>query len=164
MRVLARKSRILGQVVSKEEISVDPSKVEAVSQWTEPRNPIGVQSFLGLAGYYRKFVDGFSKIIASMTAFTRKNVKFEWTNACEQNFQELKKQFEMISILTIPEWEDGFVVYCEVLGKGLGAALMRYGRVIAYASRQLKDFEKNYPTYDLELAAVIFVLKMWRHY
>ena len=70
-----------------------------------------------------------------MTAFTRKNVKFEWTDACEQNFQELKKQFETIPILTIPVEEGGFVIYCEALGHGLGATLMRYGRVIAYASR-----------------------------
>ena len=69
--------------MSKEEISVDPSKVEAVSQWKQPRNPTEVWYFLGLAGYYRRFVDGFSKIAASMIALTRKNVKFEWTEACE---------------------------------------------------------------------------------
>ena len=99
--------------------------------------------FLGLANYYRKFVDGFLEIVALITGFTHKNVKFEWKDACEQNFQELKKQFETIPILTIPEGEDGFVVYYEMLGQGLGAVLMRYGRVIAYASCQLKDFERT---------------------
>ena len=91
MRVLALKSRILGQVGSKEEIYVDPSKVEAISQWKQPRNSTEVQSFLGLAECYRRFVDGFLKISASMTAFTRKKVKSEWTDAYEPNFQELKK-------------------------------------------------------------------------
>ena len=70
----------------------------------------------------------------------------------------------MIPILTIPEGKDGFVIYCNAWSQGLGAALMRYGRVIAYAYRQLKDFEENYPTHDLELATVMFALKMWRHY
>ena len=84
-----------------------------------------MRSFLGLAGYYQRFVDGFSEIIAPMMAIIRKNVKFEWTDACEQSFQELKKRFEMIQILTIPKGEDGFVVYCEASGQGLGAALMR---------------------------------------
>ena len=99
-----------------------------------------------------------------MTAFTRKNVKFEWMDAWEQSFQELKRRLEMIPILTIPEGEDGFVIYYETSGQGLGASLMQYGRVIAYTSRQLKDFEKNYPTHDLEVVAMMFTLKMWRHY
>ena len=85
------KVAFLGHVVSEEGISVDPSKVEAVSQWKQPRNPIEVWSFLGLAGYYWRFVDGFSKIATLMKALTRKNVKFEWTDACEQSFQELKR-------------------------------------------------------------------------
>ena len=125
---------------------MDPSKVEAVSQWKQPRNPTEVQSFLGLAGYYRRFVDGFSKIAAPMTVFTRKNVKFKWTEACEQSFQELKRQLVIVPILTILEGEDGFIIYYDASGQGLGAVLMQHGRVIAYASHQLKDYEKNYPT------------------
>ena len=154
----------MGQVWLKEEISVDPSKVEVVSQWKQPRNSTEVQSFLGLAGCYQRFVDGFSKIPTPMTAFTHKNVKFEWTDACEPNFQKLKKQFEKIPILTILEGEDSFVVYSDASGQGLRAALMQYGRLIAYASRQLKDFKKNYPTYDLELVEAVVALKVWRHY
>ena len=80
------KVAFLGHVVSKEGISVDPSKVEVVSQWKQPKNPTKVRSFLGLAGYYQRSVDGFSKIMAPMTALTCKNVKFEWTDACEQSF------------------------------------------------------------------------------
>ena len=109
-------------------------------------------------------MNGFSKIGAPMTTLTRKNVKFAWTDACEESFQELKKRLVMTPILTITEREDGFVIYCDASGQGLGAVLMQHGRVIAYASRQLKDYEKNYPTHDLELAIVVFALKMWRHY
>ena len=124
MRVLAWKSRILGQAGLKEEISVDPSKVEAVCQWKQPRNSTEVRSFLELVECYRRFVDAFSKISAPMTAFTRKNMKFEWTDACEPNFQELKKQFEKIPILTILEGEYSFVIYSDASGQGLRAALM----------------------------------------
>ena len=136
--------------MSEERTSMDPSKVEAVSQWKQPRNSIEVRSFLGLAGYYRRFVDGFSKIATPMTAFTRKNVKFKWTDACEQSFQELKRWLVVIPILIIQEGEDRFVILCDVMGQGLGAVLIRYGRMVAYASCQLKDFEKNYPTHDLD--------------
>ena len=99
-----------------------------------------------------------------MTALTRKNVKFKWMDACEQSFQELKKRLVTPPILTILEGEDGFVIYCDASSQGLGAVLMQYGRVITYASRQLKDYEKHYLTHDLELAAMVFALTMWRHY
>ena len=79
-------------------------------------NPTEVQSFLGLVGYYQMFVDGFSKIVTPMMAFTRKNMKFEQTDACEQSFQELKKRLVTTPILTIPEGEDGFVIYCDASG------------------------------------------------
>ena len=84
---------------------MDQSKVEAVSQWKQPRNLIELRSFLGIAGYYKRFVNEFLKIAAPMTALTRKNVKFEWADDCEQSFQELKKRLMMVTILTIPEWK-----------------------------------------------------------
>ena len=139
---------------------MDLSKVGAVSQWKQPRNTIKVRSFLGSAGYYRRFVDGFSKIAAPMTALTRKNVKFEWTDSCEQSFHEFKKPLVTTLILTIPEGEDGFVIYCDESSQGLGAVLMLHRRVISYTFRHLKDYVKNYPTHDLDLVAVVFALKM----
>ena len=154
----------LGHVVSKDGISVDPSKVEAVIKWPTPTNVSEVRSFLGLAGYYRQFVQGFSKIATPMTMLTRKNVKFLWTNACERSFEELKQKLTTAPVLTIPTGIGGFVVYSDASKNGLGAVLMQNGKVIAYASRQLKEYEKNYPTHDLELAAVVFALKIWRHY
>ena len=93
-----------------------------------------------------------------------KKVKFLWSESCEKSFQELKSRLTSSPILTLPDGVDGFVVYCDASRVGLGCVLMQKGKVIAYASRQLKPHEKNYPTYDLELAAVVFALKIWRHY
>jgi hypothetical protein len=154
----------LGHVVSKDGITVDPSKIEAVVSWDRPTNVSEVRSFLGLAGYYRRFVEGFSRIAAPLTHLTRKNAKFEWKEECEKSFQELKQRLVTAPVLTIPSSSGGFVIYSDASRKGLGCVLMQHGRVVAYASRQLKNYEQNYPTHDLELAAVVFALKIWRHY
>ncbi|TXG67662.1 hypothetical protein EZV62_008937 [Acer yangbiense] len=119
---------------------------------------------MGLAGYYRQFVKNFSSLAAPLTRLTRKNVRFEWNEACEKSFRELKNCLVTAPILTIPSGGDGYVVYSDASRKGLGCVLMQNGMVVAYASRQLKVHEKNYPTHDLELAAVVFALKIWRHY
>ena len=123
-----------------------------------------MRSFLGLTGYYQSFVEGFSKIASSLTMLTRKNVKFQWSDACEKSFQELKRRLVTAPVLTIPSGSGGFVVYSDASKNGLGCVLMQHGKVVAYASRQLKEYEKNYPTHDLELAAVVFALKIRRHY
>ena len=151
-------------MASKDGISVDPSKVEAVSKWPQPTTVSEIRIFLGLAGYYRRFVEGFSKIASPLTNLTRKNVKFQWTDACERSFKELKQRLVSAPILAIPTSSRGLVVYSDASKCGLGCVLMQNGRIIAYASRQSKDYEKNYPTHDLELAAVVFALKIWRHY
>ena len=140
---------------------MDPKKIEAVKSWPTPANVKEVRRFLGLAGYYRRFADGFSKIVSPLTLLTRKKVKFQWSKECEQSFQELKKHLIIAPILALPE---GLVVYSDASKMGLGCVLMQHGKVIAYVLRQLKDYENNYPTHDLELAATVFVLKIWRHY
>ncbi|CAN4076703.1 unnamed protein product [Withania somnifera] len=119
---------------------------------------------LGLAGYYRRFVEGFSSIYAPLTKLTHKETRFRWNDACERSFQELKNKLTSTPVLVLPKGTDGYAVYCDASGIGLGCVLMRHGRVIAYASRRLRPHEKNYPTHDLELAAVVFALKIWRHY
>ena len=154
----------LRHVVTKEGIAVDPGKVEAVVNWVRPSNAHEVQSFLGLASYYRRFIEGFSRLTAPLTKLTRKNEKFQWSEECEQSFQELKQRLVTPPILTLPSGSDGFVIYSDASHKGLGCVLMQQRKVIAYASRQLKTYERNYPTHDLELAAVVFPLKIWRHY
>ncbi|XP_070003826.1 uncharacterized protein, partial [Nicotiana sylvestris] len=154
----------LGHVISDEGISVDTQKIDAVKNWPRPTTPSEVRSFLGLAGYYRRFVEGFSSISSPLTKLTQKATKFQWSDTCERSFQELKNRLTSAPVLTLPEGTEGYVVYCDASGIGLGCVLMQHGNVIAYASRQLKKHEKNYPTHDLELAAVIYALKIWRHY
>nr|GEZ90410.1 putative reverse transcriptase domain-containing protein [Tanacetum cinerariifolium] len=118
----------------------------------------------GLAGYYRRFIEGFSKIAKSMTKLTQKNVKFDWREKEETAFQLIKQKLCSAPILALPKGSENCIVYCDASHKGLGAVLMQNEKVIAYASRQLKIHEKNYTTHDLELGAVVFALKMWRHY
>ncbi|KAL5566169.1 hypothetical protein UlMin_029333 [Ulmus minor] len=135
--------QFLGHVVSKDGISVDPAKIDAVSKWPVPTNVTEIQSFLGLAGYYRRFVEGFSTLAAPLTALTKKDRRYEWTDKCERSFQELKKRLTSAPILVLPTDVTDFTVYCDASRIGLGAVLMQNGRVIAYASRQLKVHEKN---------------------
>ena len=150
----------LGHIVTKDGISVDPAKVEVIVNWERPFSVTEVRSFLGLAGYYRRFVKGFSSIVTSLTNLTKKHVKFNWDEACEKSFQELKSHLVTAPILTLPSEGGGFVIYSDASKKGLGCVLMQHGKVIAYASRQLKSHEQNYPTHDLELAAIVFALKI----
>ncbi|XP_070046930.1 uncharacterized protein [Nicotiana tomentosiformis] len=131
---------LLGHVVSSEGIKVDPQKIKAVKNWPRPTTPTEIRSFLELA--------------VPLTKLTQKAVKFQWSDACEQSFQELKKRLTTAPVLTLPTGSGGFTVYCDVSRVGLGCVLMLEGKVIAYASRQLKNHEKNYPTHDLELVAV----------
>ena len=131
----------LGHVISAEGMSVDPQKIEAVVNWKPPKNVSEVKSFLGLAGYYRKFVEGFSKIAAPLTKLTRKDVKYDWVDACQKSFDELKGRLTSAPVLALPNGRDGFVVYSDASRQGLGCVLMQNDRVIAYASRQLKKHE-----------------------
>ncbi|KAL0541114.1 hypothetical protein IC582_021151 [Cucumis melo] len=159
-----RKVTFLGHVVSSEGVSVDPAKIEAVTNWPRPSTVSEIRSFLGLAGYYRRFVEDFSRIASPLTQLTRKGTPFVWSPACESSFQELKQKLVTAPVLTLPDGSRNFVIYSDASKKGLGCVLMQQGKVVAYASRQLKIHEQNYPTHDLELAAVVFALKIWKHY
>ncbi|XP_016195708.1 uncharacterized protein LOC107636728 [Arachis ipaensis] len=128
--------KFLGHVVSKQGIAVDPAKVEAVMEWKGPTSVTEIRSFLGLAGYYQRFIKGFLQLAFPLTKLTRKDAPFVWTSECEESFQVLKEK-----LTTMP-----------------------HQNVVAHASRQLRPHEVNYPTHDLEFAAVVFALKVWRHY
>ncbi|GJV25698.1 putative reverse transcriptase domain-containing protein [Tanacetum coccineum] len=158
------KVQFLGHVIDSEGIHVDPAKIESIKDWTSPKSPTEIRQFLGLAGYYRRFIEGFSKIAKPMTKLTQKKVKFEWGDKQEAAFQLLKQKLCSAPILALPEGSEDFIAYCDASKKGLGAVLMQREKVISYASRQLKIHEKNYTTHDLELGAVVFALKIWRHY
>ncbi|KAL0549996.1 hypothetical protein IC582_014491 [Cucumis melo] len=155
-----KKVSFLGHVVSSKGVSVDPAKIEAVTNWPRPSTVSEIRSFLGLAGYYRRFVEDFSRIASPLTQLTRKGTPFVWSPACESSFQELKQKLVTASVLTVPDGSGSFVIYGDASKKGLGCVLMQQGKVVAYASRQLKSHEQNYPTHDLELAAVVFALKI----
>ncbi|XP_058106281.1 uncharacterized mitochondrial protein AtMg00860-like [Magnolia sinica] len=127
--------KFLGHTVSKNGVSVDPAKVEAILQWKQPKNASEIRSFLGLAGYYGRFVKGFSRIAAPLTRLTRKNAIFVWSGACERAFAELKTRLTTAPILTLPSGSEGFVVYTDDSLIGLGCVLMQQGKVVAYASR-----------------------------
>ena len=156
--------QFLGHVVNKEGIKVDPVKIEAVMNLERPKTPTEVRSFMGLAGYYRRFVQDFAKIATPLTKLTRKNEKFEWNEKCERIFHELKARLVSSHVLTVLDNRGDFVIYSDASLKGLGCVLMQHGKVITYASRQLKTHEWKYPTHDLELATIVFILKIWRHY
>ncbi|WVZ64299.1 hypothetical protein U9M48_013839 [Paspalum notatum var. saurae] len=143
--------RFLGHVVSNGGITVDRSKL-----------------VLSRTGRYRKyqkrFIENFSKIAKPMTSLLEKDAEFRWTNAQQAAFNELKKRLTTTPVLTLPDQQKKFIVYCDAFRDGLGCVLIQKGKVIAYASRQLRKHEVNYPTYDLELTAVVHALKIWRHY
>ena len=151
-------------IVSASGVSVDLEKVEAVMSWERPKSVFEIHSFLGLTGYYRRFIVDFSRLAAPMTKLTQKEVRFEWNDRCEKAFQELKRRLTSAPILIVLERGQGYIVYYDALKARIGCVLMQSSRVVAYGSRQLKNHKKNYPTHDMELAAVVFALKIWHHY
>ncbi|WVZ58391.1 hypothetical protein U9M48_008668 [Paspalum notatum var. saurae] len=150
----------LGHILSKKGVAVDPSKVKDVLNWKQPETVTEIRSFLGLAGYYRRFIKDFSKTAKPMTSLTKKNAKYVWSPNCEEAFQTLKKLLTSAPVLAQPDVTKPFDVYRDACSNGLGYVPMQEGRVIAYASRQLRKYEANYPTHDLELAVVVHALKI----
>jgi hypothetical protein len=158
------KVTFLRHVISAGGVSVDPGKVKDVLNWMPPTTALEIWSFLVLAGYYRRFIKDFSKISKTMTKLLKKNKAFEWTAECQASFQELRKHLTLAPVLVLPNLTKKFNIYCDASRQGLGSVLMQEGQVVCYASRQLRNHEENYPTHDLELAAVVHALKIWRHY
>jgi hypothetical protein len=154
----------LGHIINREGLAIAPKKVTAIMDWKAPKDVRGIKSFIGMDGYYRRFIEGFSKISRPMIAMLAKKVEFKWTPACQKSFETLKEKLTTAPILILPDVHKPFSVYCDASYTGLGCVLMQEGRVVAYSSRQLKIHEKNYPTHDLELAVVVHALKTWRHY
>jgi hypothetical protein len=143
---------------------MDPAKVEAIKEWPAPTNVTEVRSFMGLAGYYRWFVEGFLKIAGPIRELQKKNKKFVWTEKCAEAFRRLKELLKTTPILKVPDMDVDFLVCTDASQEGLGGVLMQDGRVITYISRKLRRHEENYATHDLELLAIVYALKVWRHY
>jgi hypothetical protein len=154
----------LGHVISKEGVALDPDKIGSTMEWPTPKDVSDIRSFMGLAGYYRRFIKGFSNIGCPITALQKKGFKFVWTSKYEEIFWELKYLLTHAPVLKIADPNNDFLVCTYACKEGLGGFLMQEGRVIFYASRKLNEHEINYVTHDLELAAIVHALKMWRHY
>ena len=131
----------LGHIITDGGIAVDPSKVQDVLNWNPPKNVSEIRSFLGLAGYYRRFIEGFSKIVKPLTSLLEKGKEFKWDPTCQTCFEELKTRLTTTPILIMPDIHKGFDVYCDASHLGLGCVLMQEGKVVAYASRQLRKHE-----------------------
>jgi hypothetical protein len=143
---------------------VDQEKVKAIMEWPVLKNAHEVRSFMGLAGYYQRFVEGFSKIAKPITTLQCKGVRYKWIEECDSAFIELKRLLTSAPILRVSNMEKDFTVYTNALKQGLGVVLMHDGGVIDYASRKLKKSEELYATHDLELVAIMLALKIWRQY
>ena len=156
--------QFLGHIISDRGISVDPGKVSAVREWGHPTTPTEIRSFLGLERYYRRFIRGFSKIAGPLTHLTRKGVPFIWSDACQLAFDELKEKLTSTPVLALPRPIVEYLVYTDTSLQGLGGVLQQESQAIAYDSCTLKPHESHYPTHDLELAAFVFALRIWRHY
>jgi hypothetical protein len=141
--------QFLGHILSAQGIAVDPSKVKDILEWKSPTSVHLVRSFLGLAGSYRRFIPNFSKILKPITQLPKNDVKFEWSPKCNEVFEQLKILLTTAPVLAQPDIEKPFDVNCDTSGIGLGCVLMQEGRVIEYASRQLRRHEEHYPTHDL---------------
>eukprot|EP00253_Pinus_taeda_P017918 PITA_17918 len=154
----------LGHIITKEGIAVDPEKIKTIMEWPTPKDVADIRSFMGLAGYYRRFVEGFSRVAYPITSLQKKGKVFKWTADCQRSFEQLKHLLTTAPVLCVADPEKEYVVCTDASKEGVGGVLMQEGKVIAYESRKLKEHEQKYSAYDLELTTVIHALKMWRHY
>ena len=159
----------LGHIINKDGISPDPSTVQKIIDFPQPRTVKGLRSFLGLAGYYRKFVKGFSQIAAPLFKLLRNNITYIWTVDQEEAFSELKRRLTTAPILIYPNFTKKFYLYTDASDSGLGAVLSQKDdenreRVIAYASVSLKPAETRYSTTEKEALAVVWAVRQFRHY
>ncbi len=154
----------LGHVVGKDGIKVDPRKIETVATWARPNDVSQLRSFLGLSNYFRRFIQGYSTLVAPLTHLTRKDVKYIWTEQCQESFEGVKYALTHAPVLSLPIFGERFEVICDASLLGIGAVLLQKGRPIAFESRKLTPAEKNYTTGEQELTAVVHALRTWRCY
>jgi hypothetical protein len=132
--------------------------------WSEPKDVSDIRSFMGVNGYYQKFIEWFYKIAYPLTSLQKKGTKFIWSEKCQESFYKLKQLLTTTPILKLVDLDKDFLVCMDACHEGLGGVLMQENHVIVYESQKLKKNEENYITHVWELAAIIHALKMWRHY
>ena len=161
---LQKEVKFLGHVASAEGVKVDPAKLAAVTKWQEPRNAKEVHSFTGFANYFRKFIQGYTNMVAPLTALLKKSAEFVWTEKCQRAFEDVKHALASAPVLALPDYTKLFEVVADASGFAIGAVLLQEGRVIAYESKAMSPAERNYSAGDQELLAVVHALKTWRCY
>ncbi|KZV56866.1 peroxidase 64 [Dorcoceras hygrometricum] len=153
----------LGHVVSGTGVAVDKKKVESVEAWPIPTNIKGLRGFLGLSGYYRKFIRDYGKVAKPLTELLKKG-SFAWNNEANAAFEELKHRLTTAPVLKLPNFEEEFVVECDASGRGIGAVLAQGGRPIAFYSKALAERALGKSTYEKELMALVLAVRHWRPY
>lgn len=153
----------LGHFIQASGVSIDPHKVKAVEEWPQPKSVKILRGFLGLAGYYRRFMKDFGIIARPLTALMKKD-GYEWNGEAQVAFEELKKTLCNAPVLALPQFDKPFVVETDACGNGIGAVLMQERHPLAYISRQLKGKQLHLSIYEKELLAVVFAVQKWRHY
>lgn len=153
----------LGHLISKEGVKADPQKLVAMQEWPAPKNLKALRGFLGLTGYYRKFIKGYGAIASPLTCLLRKNV-FSWNDKAQAAFEELKEAVVSPPVLRLPDFIKMFVVECDASGEALGAVLIQEGQPLAYFSQALKGMNLTLSTYEKELQALVMAVRKWRHY
>jgi hypothetical protein len=153
----------LGHLVGKDGIGVDPKKIKAMQDWPHPKTLKSLRGFLGLTGYYRKFVKNYGKIAAPLTALLKKN-SFTWTPSVAQAFQTLKMAMCTTPVLALPDFTKTFVLECDASRKGIGVVLMQEGRPLAFTSKQLSERNLGKPIYEKEMLAILHVVDLWHPY
>jgi hypothetical protein len=159
-----KKIHYLGHVISEEVVAVDLDKIKSIMEWPTLKDVLDIRSFMGLAIYYSRFIKGLSRIGCTITSLQKKGSKFTWTQEREERFQSLKHLLTHAPMLKIANLGNKFLMCTDSCKEGLGGVLMQGGSVVYYESRKLNEHEVNYVTHDLELAAIVHALKMWRHY
>jgi hypothetical protein len=153
----------LGHIVSHEGVKVDPNKIKAMMDWPIPKTLKNLRGFLGLTGYYRKFVRNYGRIATPLTTLTKKDA-FSWTPEATKAFEQLKEVMCKAPVLTTPDFTKTFIVECDALGNGIGVVLMQEGRPLAFESRPLKGKDLHKPIYEKEMMAILHALKKWHPY
>jgi hypothetical protein len=154
----------LGHVVGKDEIKVDPAKIETVMKWNTPRDVGQLCSFLGLYNYFRRFIQGYSTLVAPLTNLTRHDSKYNWTVECQEAFYKVKYALTHAPVLALPTFGEPFEVIFDASIVGIGAILLQKGRPIAFENQKFSPAEKNYTTGEQELTVVVHALCTWRCY
>jgi hypothetical protein len=153
----------LGHMVGKDGVRVDPKKIEAMQDWPHPKTLKSLHGFMGLTGYYRKFVQNYGKIAVPLTTLLKKN-SFTWTPTIAQAFQTLKMTICTTLVLVLPDFTNTFVLECDASGKGIGDVFMQEGRPLAFTNKQLSERNMGKFIYEKEMLAILHVVDLWRPY